>query len=370
MQQTSTARVSLYAIFMRSKWLIFFLLFWPALASAAAASSLCPTDLAVASRRSVTTADLTACEQTFTSGTLPAKLNSTNVTTGTGPINQAPELQWRAGGPGAPYLTDQFQSFGLRLISGNAASSIAFNVRDDALPSALVDLRVQHNFAGNNNVVSFGTPGDEGWVRLFSNGFTASAPIGSINQIMSSLALDIRSAPSSISFQITVSINDKGSTGRCSETVAAPCDKFGWATIEVNAGPLTPTSLSIDDVTIDRVDSGSTDALFTVSLSSPAGPNGVTFNIATADGTATAPLDYVARSLTNQTIAAGGSTYTFAVPVNGNTAAGPSKTFFVNVTPVIGAVVANGQGVGTIIDSFDHLFANGFDWSQVRWLVR
>ncbi len=196
---------------------------------------------------------------------------------------------------------------------------------------------------------------------LNSNGFTARVPIAQINQIMSTLALDIRSAPSSISFQITISLDDNGFTGRCSETIAAPCDKFGWATIEVNAGPLVGPSLSIDDVTIDEGDSSTTDALFTVSLSSPAGPGGVTFNIATADGTATAPLDYVATSLTNQTIAAGDSTYTFAVPVNGNTSGAPRKAFFVNVTPVIGAVVANGQGVGTIIDGFDYLFADGFD---------
>ncbi len=367
MQQMSTARASRFAIFIRSQWLIFSLLFWPALASAAA-SPLCPTeDLAVANSGSVTTADLAACEQTFTSGMLPVKRSSTNVITGTGPINQAPELQWWAGGPSAPYLTDQFQYVGLRLISGDAAVGIGFNVRDDALQSAMLDLTVQHNFAGNINVVSFGVPGDEGYVRPFSSGFTARAPIAQINQIMSSLALDIRGAPSGISFQITISINDNGSTGRCSETVAEPCDKFGNATIEVNAGPFPPgPSLSIDDVTIDEGDNGTTNALFTVSLSSPAGPSGVTFNIATTDGTATAPLDYVATSLTNQTIAAGHSTYTFAVPVNGNTSVTPSKTFFVNVTPVIGAIVANGQGVGTITYGFDHLFADGFEGSQVR----
>lgn len=361
MQQLSTARASRFAIFIHSQLLILFLLFWPLLASAAALPLCPPEDLAVANSGAVTTADLAACERTFTSGMLLAKRSSTDGTRGVGQINQAPELQWRAGGPGAPYLTDQFQSLGLRLISGDAASSIVFNVRDDALQSAIVELRVQHNFAGDSNVVAFGVAGDEGFVRPFSNGFTADAPIASINQIMSLLALDIRGAPSSISFQIAISINDKGFTGRCSETVAAPCDKFGWGTIEVNAGPLVGPSLSIDDVTIDEGDSGTTDALFTVSLSAPAGPSGVTFNIATADGTATAPLDYVATSLTNQTIAAGDSTYTFAVPVNGNTSGGPSRDFFVNVTPVIGAVVANGQGVGTITYGFDHLFADGFD---------
>ncbi|TDH20628.1 T9SS type A sorting domain-containing protein, partial [Segetibacter sp. 3557_3] len=56
----------------------------------------------------------------------------------------------------------------------------------------------------------------------------------------------------------------------------------------------------------------------------------------------------VARSLTNQTIPAGASTYTFDVTVNGDNTVEPNETFFVNVTGVTGAVIADGQGVGTI----------------------
>ncbi len=152
-------------------------------------------------------------------------------------INQAPELQWVAGGSSAPYLTDQTQSVGLRLISGDAATSIGFNVRDVDSQNANVDLTVQHNFAGANNVVSFGVPGDEGWVRLNSNGFTAKAPISSINQIMSTLSLDIKHGGSGVRFQITISINDGGSTGACAATIPTPCNKFGTATINVAAGP-------------------------------------------------------------------------------------------------------------------------------------
>ena len=154
------------------------------------------------------------------------------------PVNHAPELQWKAGGSGAPYLTDQTQTLGLLLISGDAANSIGFNVRDDASQNAMIDLTVQHNFGGAGSVVSFGVPGDEGWVRLNSNGFTASAPLSAINQIMSSLSLDIKKAPSNgIRFQITISINDNGSAGACSATIMTPCNKLGTATINVAAGP-------------------------------------------------------------------------------------------------------------------------------------
>ncbi|TXH70606.1 MAG: autotransporter domain-containing protein [Lysobacteraceae bacterium] len=107
-------------------------------------------------------------------------------------------------------------------------------------------------------------------------------------------------------------------------------------------------NLTINDVTVSEGNAGITNFTFTVSLSAPAGPGGVTFNIATANGTATAGGDYVAQSLTAQTIPAGSSSYTFTVQVNGDTLNEPTETFFVNVTSVINAVVVDGQGVGTI----------------------
>ena len=109
-------------------------------------------------------------------------------------------------------------------------------------------------------------------------------------------------------------------------------------------------NLTINDVTVNEGNAGITNATFTVSLSAPAGPGGVTFNIATANASATAGIDYVAQSLTGQTIPAGSSTYTFTVQINGDLLNEPSETFFVNVTGVINAVVVDGQGVGTIVN--------------------
>jgi predicted extracellular nuclease len=117
----------------------------------------------------------------------------------------------------------------------------------------------------------------------------------------------------------------------------------------VRSGVVVP-SLAINDVSASEGDSGGTLFNFTVSLSSPAGAAGVTFDIATADGSATAPGDYVANSLTGQTIAAGGLSYTFTVTVNGDTSVEPNKAFFVNVTNVTGATVADAHGQGTILD--------------------
>ncbi|MBD2703985.1 T9SS type A sorting domain-containing protein [Spirosoma sp. BT702] len=109
-------------------------------------------------------------------------------------------------------------------------------------------------------------------------------------------------------------------------------------------------NLSINDVSLNEGNAGTTTYTFTVSLSAPAGPGGVTFDIATADGTATAPGDYTSKSLSSQTIPAGSSTYAFSVLVNGDTSPETNETFFVNVTNVTGANVTDGQGQGTIVN--------------------
>jgi len=113
---------------------------------------------------------------------------------------------------------------------------------------------------------------------------------------------------------------------------------------------VTPVpTLSIDDVSANEGNAGTTTFTFTVSLSSPAPAGGATFDIATADNTATvADNDYVAKSLTAQTIAAGAQTYQFTVTVNGDATVEPNETFLVNVTNVTGATMADGQGVGMI----------------------
>ncbi len=110
-------------------------------------------------------------------------------------------------------------------------------------------------------------------------------------------------------------------------------------------------TLSINDVTKAEGNSGTTIFTFTVTLSVPAPAGGVTFNITTQDGTATAAGgDYVAKSLTAQTIPQGATTFTFDVTVNGDTTTEPNETFFVNITNVTGTgvTVNDGQGTGTI----------------------
>ena len=115
------------------------------------------------------------------------------------------------------------------------------------------------------------------------------------------------------------------------------------------AAPLP--DLTINDVTALETNAGTTTFTFTVNLSAPA-PADVTFDIATADDTATtADNDYVANSATGLTIATGQQSATFDVTVNGDDKYEPNgQQFFVNVTNVTGANVTDAQGAGTITD--------------------
>jgi uncharacterized delta-60 repeat protein len=73
----------------------------------------------------------------------------------------------------------------------------------------------------------------------------------------------------------------------------------------------------------------------------------ITFHYATADGTATAPSDYTARSGT-ATIAVNQSSTTISIPVDGESFPEPDETFFVNLDSPINATIADAQAVITI----------------------
>ena len=105
-------------------------------------------------------------------------------------------------------------------------------------------------------------------------------------------------------------------------------------------------TLSVNDVSVVEGNAGTTNATFTVSLSAPSG-RAVTVDYATADGTAQAPLDYLA---TNGTLnfAPGQTSKTVTVLVNGDLLDEGNETFFLNLTNPANATISDGQGVGTI----------------------
>ncbi|MCB1136778.1 MAG: DUF4347 domain-containing protein, partial [Chlamydiia bacterium] len=76
----------------------------------------------------------------------------------------------------------------------------------------------------------------------------------------------------------------------------------------------------------------------------------ISFDYATQDNTATAPSDYVATSGT-ATIAPGSTSTTVPVTINSDVILEGTETFFVNLSNPVGALISDGQGVGTIFDN-------------------
>jgi hypothetical protein len=107
-------------------------------------------------------------------------------------------------------------------------------------------------------------------------------------------------------------------------------------------------------------DVGSTNAVFTVSLSS-ASSEVITIDYLSSNGTGTTPSDYQTVSGT-LTFAPGQLTRNIIVPVNGDTSAEGNETFFVTLSNPTNATLGETQGQGTIID--DDAAQPSFSFSQ------
>jgi probable HAF family extracellular repeat protein len=106
--------------------------------------------------------------------------------------------------------------------------------------------------------------------------------------------------------------------------------------------------VAINNVTVTEGNSGTTNAVFIVSLSAPSTVP-LSVNYATADSTATAGSDYLATSGT-LTFAPGETSKTITVQVLGDRLAEPNETFSVNLSNPSNATISGGQGIGTILD--------------------
>ena len=186
--------------------------------------------------------------------------------------------------------------------------------------------------------------------NIATGGGTATA--GNDYVVMSLTGQSIPAGTTSKTFNVTI---NGDTTVEADETVfvnlsavtgALIGDGQGVATI-VNDDAVAPLSLSVADVSVTEGNSGATNATFTVTLSSTS-TSPVTFNIATANGSAIAGSDYTANSATNLSIAAGSTTRTFTVSIIGDTITEPNETFFVNLSNAVGASIADGTATGNI----------------------
>jgi alpha-tubulin suppressor-like RCC1 family protein len=125
------------------------------------------------------------------------------------------------------------------------------------------------------------------------------------------------------------------------------CIKTNGNAVAINSTNTTTPTLSINSVSTTEGNSGTKTLTFTVTQSAVSAST-TTFNWATSDVTATAGSDYAAVSSTLATIAAGASTATFAVIINGDTTVESDETFTVTINSPNNATILTAAGIGTI----------------------
>jgi hypothetical protein len=120
--------------------------------------------------------------------------------------------------------------------------------------------------------------------------------------------------------------------------------------------PPPGTLISIDDVSITEGHSGTTLVNFTVTLST-AITDPVTVQYSTANDIAQAGSDYQSTSGT-LTFAPGETSKTISVAVIGDRFGEANERFFVNLSNPVNGGIADGQGVGTIVDDEPRISIN------------
>jgi hypothetical protein len=111
--------------------------------------------------------------------------------------------------------------------------------------------------------------------------------------------------------------------------------------------PPGPT-VSIADARKNEGNSSTSRLKFTITLSAAATQN-VTVRVATADGTAHAPGDYVAKTAT-VTIRAGSTSASFSVKIVGDKVVEPNETFTVTLSSPVHATLSRAQATGTVVN--------------------
>ena len=107
-------------------------------------------------------------------------------------------------------------------------------------------------------------------------------------------------------------------------------------------------TISINDVSVTEGNAGTKAATFTLTLSGPS-VEAIAVRAITAPGTATAATDY--NSINSVVLFQPGIvTRTLDVQIIGDTNPEPNETFLVNLSEPFGTTIADGQGVGTIVE--------------------
>lgn len=196
-----------------------------------------------------------------------------------------------------------------------------------------------------NMTVDGGASGTRGWTVEFDAGFAITNIWGAeiVSHVGTHYVLRNASYNANVPSGGSVTFGFQAAPGATGGTAATGLSLNGAGE---EPPPVLPT-ISVGDASIVEGNSGTKQMVFTVSLSQAAtGP--VTVNYATADGTAMAGQDYVAKSGTI-TFAAGETQKTVSVTINGDNVAELDETLAVRLSAPTGATLADGAAAGTIL---------------------
>jgi chitinase len=199
-------------------------------------------------------------------------------------------------------------------------------------------------FIGNMTVEG-GSSGIHGWTVEFDAGFAITNIWGAeiVSRVGTHYVLRNASYNADVSSGGSVTFGFQATPGATGGTAATGLALNGAGE---EPPPVLP-AISVGDASIVEGNSGTKQMVFTVSLSQAAtGP--VTVNYATADGTAMAGQDYVAKSGTI-TFAAGETQKTVSVTINGDKVAELNETLALRLSAPTGATLADGAAAGTIL---------------------
>jgi hypothetical protein len=107
-------------------------------------------------------------------------------------------------------------------------------------------------------------------------------------------------------------------------------------------------TISVNDVTVTEGNAGTKAATFTLTLSGPS-VEAIAVRAITTPGTATASTDYNPVNVV-VIFQPGTVTRTVDVDVIGDTTLEPNETFSLNLSEPFGTTIADGEGIGTILD--------------------
>lgn len=224
-------------------------------------------------------------------------------------------------------------------------------VDDDPTPSLSVGDLTNSEAAGTFNVpvTLSAASGQTVTVVFATGGGTATA---GTDYTATSGTLTFTPGQTSKLIPITVSSD---SLDEVDETFNVTLSNSTNATVADNTGLVTitdddnPPNVTINNVTQAETNSGTSNFVFTVSLSAASGKT-ITVPFSTANGSATAPADYTATSGT-LTFNAGTTSQQITVAVVGDLIDENDETFNVNLGTAVNANVTTATGLGTIQDN-------------------